>query len=271
MQEARYWYASPAGRARHDGANEWAKRTLALPARKGKKGPLRIVHGDGALGVRGEGFEVLFSYAQSGPVSLAGGGREWLWRAPRPAYWRAPTENDVGNGFTANSSIWAAADAWQVCQGWEILANSPEAVSIRYTYTAPALPGLNTKVTYAVDDTGLLTVEARYFGGQGLPELPLFGLRFETPEPMESVEWLGLSGETYPDRKKGGVYGWHREAPQECGCHVDTRAVILLCTVVTVCGAMRGVGGINSWGSNVENAFCISGEADRGFFFHLRL
>ena len=111
MQEARYWYASPAGRARHDGANEWAKRTLALPARKGKKGPLRIVHGDGALGVRGEGFEVLFSYAQSGPVSLAGGGREWLWRAPRPAYWRAPTENDVGNGFTANSSIWAASTA----------------------------------------------------------------------------------------------------------------------------------------------------------------
>ena len=74
MQEARYWYASPAGRARHDGANEWAKRTLALPARKGKKGPPRIVHGDGAPGVRGEGFEVLFSYAQSGPVSLAGGG-----------------------------------------------------------------------------------------------------------------------------------------------------------------------------------------------------
>ena len=44
-----------------------------------------------------------------------------------------------------------------------------------------------------------------------------------------------------------------------------------MCTVVTVYGAMRGVGGINSWGSNVENAFCISGEADRGFFFHLRL
>lgn len=54
----------------------------------------------------------------------------------------------------------------------------------------------------------------------------LLGLRFATPTPVEAVEWLGLSGETYPDRKRGGVFGWHREVPHipaylvpwECGC-----------------------------------------------------
>ena len=320
MQEVRYWYSTPEERARHDAANRRAKQALALPARKGKKGPLRIVHGDGALGVRGEGFEILFSYAEGGPVSLASGGREWLWRAPRPAYWRAPTENDTGCGFAARSSIWAAADAWQVCQGWDILANSPEAVSIRYTYTAPALPGLNTEVAYAVDGTGLMTVHAQYRGAAGRPELPLFGLRFETPEPVETVEWLGLSGETYPDRKKGGAFGWHREAPhipgylvpQECGCHTDTQAAVLrnrdgsrltleadgapvafsalphtpwqlaqaahreelprpVRTVVTVCGAMRGVGGINSWGADVEGAYRVGAQEDHAFSLKIRL
>ena len=132
------------------------------------------------------------------------------------------------------------------------------------------------------------------------------------------MEWLGLSGETYPDRKKGGLFGWHKErphipaylVPQECGCHVDTQAALLwgsgekrlalemtdrpfafsaipytpqqleqaahaeelpdpVRTVVTVCGAMRGVGGIDSWGSDVEEPYRINGEADMEFSFRL--
>ena len=137
---------------------------------------------------------------------------------------------------------------------------------------------------------------------------------------MERTRWLGLSGETYPDRKKGGVYGWHQEAPhvpaylvpQECGCHVDTRAVRLdltgggtlglrmgespfafsavpytpqqleaamhpeelpvpVRTVVTVCGAMRGVGGIDSWRTDVEAAYHVSAEEDIAFSFQVEL
>lgn len=33
-------------------------------------------------------------------------------------------------------------------------------------------------------------------------------------------------------------------------------------TVATVCGAMRGVGGIDSWGSDVERPYRVSGERD---------
>ena len=42
-------------------------------------------------------------------------------------------------------------------------------------------------------------------------------------------------------------------------------------TVVTVCGVMRGVGGIDSWGSDVEAAYRISGEFDQTFSFLMRL
>ena len=318
MQEVRYWYSSPRERAAHDAANERAKAALALPGFRIKKSPLHITHGDGALGVRGENFEVLFSFPEGGPASLRLGGQEWLWRAPRPAYWRAPTENDLGNGFAADSSVWAAADGWQKCENIEILEESGEKVSIRFTYTAPALPGLRTDVTYTVEDTGRVTVSAHYHGGSGRPGLPLFGLRFATPEPLERVEWLGLSGETYPDRKKGGVFGWHQEAPhipaylvpQECSCHADTRAVVLRAgggsrlilemantplafsavpytpqqleqaahveelprpvrTTVTLCRAMRGVGGIDSWGSDVEQPYHVDSGQDQNLSFHI--
>ena len=318
MQEVRYWYSAPEERARLDAANRRAKQDLSLPTVQVKKSPLRITHGDGALGVRGEDFELLFSYPEGGPVSLRTDGHEWLWRAPRPAYWRAPTENDLGNSFAADSSIWAAADSWQKCGDIQVLEESGEKVSVRFTYTAPVLPGLPTDVTYTVEDTGSLTMTVHYYGGPNRPGLPLLGLRFETPEPMERVEWLGLSGETYPDRKRGGVFGWHSEAPhipaylvpQECGCHADTRAAVLRArdgsrmilemadrpfafsaipytpqqleqaahveelpvpvrTVVTLCAAMRGVGGIDSWGSDVEEAYQIGGEEDITFSFRI--
>lgn len=320
MQEVRYWYASPRERAAHDAANKQAKAALSFPVQGTKKSPLRVIHGDGALGVRGETFEILFSCSEGGPVSLVSGGREWLWRPPRPAYWRAPTENDIGNGFALKSSIWAAADGWQRCENIEILEEGPEKVSLRFTYTAPALSGLRTDVTYTVEDIGCMTVTIYYHGGPNRPELPLLGLRFATPEPLERVEWLGLSGETYPDRKKGGLFGWHSEAPhipaylvpQECGCHVDTQAAVLhgpnesklavemtdrlfafsalpctpqqleqaahieelptpVRTIVTVCGAMRGVGGIDSWGSDVEEPFRIDAAKDLEFSVRVML
>ena len=320
MQEVRYWYSSPQERLAHDKANRRAKSVLTLPAPKIKKFPLRITNGDGALGIQGESFEILFSYSEGGPVSLVSGGQEWLWRPPRPAYWRAPTENDLGNGFALDSSIWAAADGWQKCEKIELLEEGPERAAICFRYTAPAVPGLCTEVTYTVENTGRITVSVHYHGAPNRPGLPLLGLRFSTPEPVERVEWLGLSGETYPDRTKGGVFGWHREVPhipaylvpQECGCHADTRAAVLCMasgakltlemgdspfafsalpytpqqleqaahrwelpvpvrTVVTVCGAMRGVGGIDSWGSDVESGCCVSGEREIMFSVQMRI
>ena len=41
-------------------------------------------------------------------------------------------------------------------------------------------------------------------------------------------------------------------------------------TVVTVCGKMRGVGGIDTWGTDVEPAYHISAEEDICFRFRIR-
>lgn len=327
MQEVRYWYSTAAARAAQDAANARAARQAAgaRAARQAARpargpAPLRVVRGDGAIGVKGQGFELLFSIPEGGPVSLVSGGRQWLWRAPRPAYWRAPTENDMGCGFAAQSALWAAAEASQQAGGPRILAQSGQAVALEYSYTTPALPGLCTTVEYTVRDTGEMRVRLRYAGAPGRPGLPLFGLRFATPEPAERVEWLGLSGETYPDRKKGGRFGWHAApvelpaylVPQECGCHVDTQAVRLFLpggaalalgmdgapfafsalpytpaqlaeaahreelpapvrTVITVCGAMRGVGGIDSWGADVEEPYRVPSSEDIEFSFKVQL
>lgn len=313
MQEVRYWYSTPEERGIFDERNSISRKNLSRLPENTAASPLKTVRGDGALGVRGRDFEILFSYPEGGPCSIVSHGREWLWRAPRPAYWRAPTENDLGNKFALKSSIWSAADNYQECTDIEVLKENADEVSIKFTYTSPAIPGLKTEITYTVRSDNTLDAAVHYHGQKGLPELALLGLRFETPEPVDTVEWLGLSGETYPDRKRGGEFGWHSEhpdipgylVPQECSNHADTQAATLrtdgktlrfytvgepfsfsaipytprqleqaahrselpapVRTAVTVCGKMRGVGGIDSWGSDVEAPYRISAEKDIEF------
>ena len=40
-----------------------------------------------------------------------------------------------------------------------------------------------------------------------MPELPAFGMRFVMPTKADGFVYEGLSGETYPDRKAGGIHG----------------------------------------------------------------
>ena len=42
-------------------------------------------------------------------------------------------------------------------------------------------------------------------------------------------------------------------------------------TVLCVYGAVRGVGGINSWGADVEEAYHLSAEEDMAFSFNIEL
>ena len=78
---------------------------------------LHIVFGDVTVGVHGDGFDYIFSYACGGMESLVIDGREWLCRAPGPTYWRALTDNDRGNRFHLKSGMWFAADRFQNCTG----------------------------------------------------------------------------------------------------------------------------------------------------------
>ena len=328
MQEVRYWHAGEADRKLHDENNaiilkkmeeNLLQDTRVLEFLCSRAPGLTITHGDGALGVKGKDFEILFSYSQAGPSSLRRGSTEWLWRGPRPAFWRAPTENDIGCGFPGRSAIWNAVEQYQKCTGWEILEESSDRCTIRYSFSADIMPDLRTDVTYSVDKLGRMDVEVHYFGSPNRPHLPLLGLRFATPRPVAQTTWGGLSGETYPDRYKGAKAGRFQEVPhipnylvpQECGNHMNTLWATLQTdggklglqkldkpfhfsaipytpqqleqafhaeelpaptrTVITVCSAMRGVGGIDTWGSDVENAYHVPSDRDITLNFRISL
>lgn len=307
----------------------------------------RIVIGDVTIGIQGQDFAYIFSVGMGGMESLYKDGKEWLYRAPRPAFWRAATDNDRGNGFVFRSAVWSAADRFVRCvkvtarmDEQEIsMPPAPEnnkyngdetcdRFEISYTYETPTVPVTEVTVSYLVESDGRIHVQVDYLGKQGLPELPVLGLRFLMPTAAEGYTYEGLSGETYPDRMAGGIPGVYEVqglpvtpymVPQDCGMHMQTKWLEIVrktsldntdrgerssrlkitaeegkhfafsClpytaqelenamhheelpparrTVVSILGAVRGVGGINSWGADVKDAYHISGEQDITYGF----
>ena len=182
-------------------------------------------------------------------------------------------------------------------------------------------------MSYSVDASGKIRVDVHYNGVQGLPEFPVFGMRFIMPTLADKYLYKGLSGETYPDRKAGAQEGVYEISdlsltqylvPQECGMRMDTEWLEITrhtaldnsrtdsssqtlriekndekfafsClpytaseienalhheelpparrTVLCIYGAVRGVGGIDSWGTNVEEGYRISAETDKDYSF----
>ena len=218
-----------------------------------------------------------------------------------------------------------AADVFVRPDGCTVLEKSADRVAVQYRFSVPTVPGVYVDMTYTVEPVGALRVEAAYHGVPGAPEMPCFGVRFQTFAPVTRTQWTGLSGETYPDRCRGGIFGCHEEVPhiepvlvpQECGLHVGTRRFTLEQqnpqgrtvaaltvqqvdepfafsalpntaqelenaqhiyelpatgrTCVTVLGAARGVGGIDSWYSDVEEPYHVSGESDHRVAFRILL
>ena len=309
---------------------------------------LRLVFGDLTLGVSGEGFAYIFSYSTGGLESLRCGGKEWLYRTPKPTFWRATTDNDRGSRFHLKSGMWLAADMFLRTVGGKVVVDGREItmptapennryngsetakeIAITFLYETITVPAANVQVTYTVTAGGRMNVACRYTGCAGLPQLPVFGLRMIMPTKAAGFTYEGLSGETYPDRMAGGVHGVYSVeglpvtpymVPQDCGMHMNTdwlevtrdtvqdntvkaripsalrieksgEPFAFSClpytaqelenathheelpparrTVLCIYGAVRGVGGIDSWGADVEEAYHIDAAKDIEFAFDI--
>ncbi|MDH5105279.1 beta-galactosidase small subunit [Lentilactobacillus diolivorans] len=309
---------------------------------------LKVIYSDGTLGLGGDGFHYIFSYSRGGLESLEINGKQWLYREPKPTFWRATTDNDRGNGFSKKSVQWLGADMFVDATSIDVKVNDQliefpgaptnnkyssneyaDKVEIIYHYETLTTPSTPVDVSYTITPNGNIDVHAHYTGNAMLPDLPVFGIRFVMPTLATGFQYDGLSGETYPDRMAGGQPGtYHIDGlpvtkylvPQDCGVHMATNALTVTrkttkdnsdqsatpfslsfekldqpfafsClpytaeelenathieelpiprrTVVSILGAVRGVGGIDSWGRDVEAQYHIPAGDDIDFGFRI--
>ena len=117
---------------------------------------LNLVFGDVVLGVHGDGFDYIFSYQTGGPESLVIDGKEWLYRTPKPTFWRAATDNDKGCGFPFRSAMWMGADLYSKTENIRIFVDGTDMEPFR----APA----NNLFAGAVK-AGEVAIQYTYEGG----------------------------------------------------------------------------------------------------------
>ena len=208
-------------------------------------GPLRTQETPDAIEVTGDDFTLRFDRGTGILASMRLAGRELLASGapsgPAPNFWRAPTDNDYGNGFPVRSGVWRLAgrppsrhlDSMTV-------ATAPDAARVTVTshFTLRAIDARYT-LSHEVHPDGTTAISAHLTSvDEDLPEMPRFGTILTLPGDLDQVEWYGRGPhENYWDRRTGAALGRYTAPvselahpyvrPQETGTRSDTRWVAL--------------------------------------------
>ncbi|MDR1559279.1 MAG: DUF4981 domain-containing protein [Clostridiales bacterium] len=195
-----------------------------------------LTHADGChnLGVKGEEFEALLSRITGNLVSYKYAGAELLLKPPMPLFWRAPNDNDRGNGMPARCGQWKIASQYPITTHDLVWKHDGDKLTAAFKYKLPTLPEASCELGYTFEGDGTVTVNLRCDPPAGLPPMPLFGVAMEMDPRYECLTWYGDGPEeTYIDRRKGAkldVYaGMVKEqmarylTPQETGNKTGVR------------------------------------------------
>ncbi|MGS0695658.1 glycoside hydrolase family 2 TIM barrel-domain containing protein [Shewanella sp. 0m-4] len=151
-----------------------------------------------------------------------------------PNFWRAPTDNDLGNQMPKWADMWQDAAAELTLASINYISGNAPALDVSHQH--PTL-GFTLKTRYRVSQQGKLLVNSQFTPGDiELADLPRFGFSAKLPFEMRFMHYFGRGPEeTYADRKTGNPVAWyvlpiektfHRYSrPQETGQRTDVRYV----------------------------------------------
>lgn len=195
----------------------------------------KIIHGDGHLGVTGDGFKMLFSIPEGGLVSLCYDEKEYITRAPKTSYFRACTDNDRGNSHNFRCATWQIAGMNQKLVDFKFKEEKDNLI-LTYEFILPTSIMTKNFVKYTITPDGNIDVNIHYVGVLGLPEMPLLGMDFKLKKELNRFKYYGFGPyENYIDRNSGARLSVFESTaknnlskylvPQECGNRTNTRWV----------------------------------------------
>jgi beta-galactosidase len=219
---------------------------VARPMMKPPSAPLTLKQEGATATVSAAGFSATFDQQAGTLTSYTFGAVKLIDRGPRPDFFRAPTDNDIG----AHKSIpleerkkrrldlspWKTEGAqWK--PSMTATQPSPESALIVFEGSLPQ-SGATLKQSYTVYSSGDIIVETSYTPGYPkLAMMPRFGTELLVNKTLANIEWYGRGpAETYQDRQfeRIGLYKstvakeWvDYSQPQENGNKTGVRWVAL--------------------------------------------
>ncbi len=188
--------------------------------------------------IKAKNFTYKFNEKNGTFTSMVYMGKEFIKSGPVPNFWRAPTDNDFGNGMQIRCRAWKYAGKRRRIESVRIEKLDEKTVRIQENST---LPAGNSRLTivYEIKGNGTIrttmTLHPIY---PNIPEIPRIGMSMVLPEDFDRVIWYGRGPhETYQDRKYGARIGIYRMSvdelyfpyirPQENGNRTDVRWVAI--------------------------------------------
>ncbi len=222
---------------------EVAKQQLAVAADSPAVTPvplqsvpaLRHEDGEKAVTVRGRGFSVTVDKSSGTITSYEARGVRLITSGPVPNFWRAPTDNDRGNGQHTRNQTWRDAGANREVTDVSVRALRDRAVEIKVAGTLPTTTPSTYTTTYTVFGNGEIKVDnTLHPGAASLPYIPEVGTLLFLPRRLDRLHYYGRGPEENQwDRNNGtdvGLYSgtvagqWTSYLrPQENGNKTDVR------------------------------------------------
>ncbi|GKQ35916.1 beta-galactosidase [Streptomyces sp. A012304] len=200
---------------------------------------LRHEDGDTAVTVTGRGFSVTVDKRTGVITSYRAGGVQLISSGPAPNFWRAPTDNDRGNGHHTRNQTWRDAGAHRTVTGVGVRALRDRAVEIKVTGTLPTTARSTYTTTYTVFGNAEIKVDhTLHPGSASLPYIPEVGSILFLPARLEHIHYYGRGPEeNHWDRNNATDVGLYSGTvtgqwtpylrPQENGNKTDVRWVAL--------------------------------------------
>lgn len=202
----------------------------------GEMPEIAVDESDSAVTIDGEDFHITVDKKNGTISSFQSNKTELIKSGPQPDFWRAPNENDIGNGMPSRTGTWRDAGENRTVTDVDMIKYDNNAVRINVTGTLPTATESEYQTSYIVYGTGEVVVKNTLDPANGLPEIPAIGMELTLPKEFEQMDWYGRGPESnYWDRKTGypvGVYSSTVEdqffpypIPQETGNKTDVRWV----------------------------------------------
>ncbi|WP_017260040.1 glycoside hydrolase family 2 TIM barrel-domain containing protein [Pedobacter arcticus] len=120
---------------------------------------------------------------------------------PQPNFWRAPTDNDLGNHMETKNIEWKNATLAAKVSTVNIQKSKNGAVEISVAYH---LPGVETTFSslYTIYGSGIVKVENKLDSTQYKADIPRVGMKMQLPKAFSQMTYFGRGPwENYQDRK----------------------------------------------------------------------
>lgn len=230
-----------------DAGTELAAEQFALPvfvavpaANKAAFPTVNVQDSENSVTITGEGFSVAFDKKAGVMTSFKKGDTELLKSGPVPNFWRAPTDNDFGNGLNRRSRVWRTAGETRKVASVAVAQKAKNSAEVVFKFD---LVNDSNEViaayqsVYTVLGSGDVLVDNSFkMTKADLPEIVRMGMNLEMPRKYDQFTYLGRGPqENYWDRKTGAFVGLYKQTvadqywpyvrPQENGNKTDVRWV----------------------------------------------